>query len=139
MAKVIGIGGVFFKSTDPEALRKWYKENLGMDLINEYGASYNWNSITKETNKAYTVWSPFKDDTKYFSPSTKSFMINLIVDDLPVLLKQLAANGINQLGETEVLEYGSFAWILDPEGNKIELWEPIDSSFTQLYEGKTTK
>ena len=132
MKRAIGIGGIFFKAKNPEALRAWYKNHLGMDLMTEYGISYNWNKITQETNKAYTVWSPFAEETKYFAPSTNSFMFNIIVDDLLALLEELKKEQVTIVGEPEILDYGKFAWILDLEGNKVELWEPIPEEYDKL-------
>lgn len=132
MKRAIGIGGVFFKAKDPKTLREWYKVHLGMELMTEYGISYNWNKITKETNKAYTVWSPFEENTKYFKPSTNNFMFNIIVDDLLALLTELKKEGVTIVGEPEILAYGKFAWILDLEGNKVELWEPIPEEYDKL-------
>lgn len=132
MKRAIGIGGVFFKSKNPEALRAWYKTHLGMNLMTEYGISFNWNTITKETNKAYTLWSPFKEDTPYFEPSTSPFMINIIVDDLMSLLPLLKQEGVQVVGEPELLDYGKFAWIMDLDGNKVELWEPIPEEYDKL-------
>lgn len=119
MAGIIGIGGVFFKSQDPEALRKWYLEKLGIN-------SEAWGSIfpfRKEEN-GYQVWCPFKADTTYFSPGTSSFMINFRVEDLDGFLQELQAKKVELAGTPESGEYGKFAWVMDPDGNKIELWEP---------------
>jgi len=132
MKRAIGIGGVFFKAKNPETLRAWYKKHLGMDMMTDYGISYNWNSITKETKKAYTVWSPFAEDTKYFAPSTNNFMFNIIVDDLEALLVELKNEGVTIVGDPELLVYGKFAWILDLEGNKVELWEPIPEEYDKF-------
>ena len=135
--KVPGIGGIFFKTKDPEKMKTWYEKNLGL-LTNEYGSVFEFRSTDKPDNKGYLVWSPFKDDTKYFEPSTKEFMINYRVENLEELLEQLEKEGVKIVGEMEEYEYGKFAHIVDPEGNKIELWEPVDKVFTDLYEGKTT-
>ncbi len=135
--KVTGIGGIFFKTKDPEKMKTWYEKNLGM-VTNEYGSVFEFRSTDKPDNKGYLVWSPFKDDTKYFEPSTKEFMINYRVENLEELLEQLEKEGVKIVGEMEEYEYGKFAHIVDPEGNKIELWEPVDEVFTDLYEGKTT-
>lgn len=132
MKRAIGIGGVFFKAKNPETLRAWYKKHLGMDMMTDYGISYNWNAITKETNKAYTVWSPFAEDTKYFAPSTNNFMFNIIVDDLEALLVELKNEGVTIVGDPEFFDYGKFAWILDLEGNKVELWEPVPEEYDKF-------
>ncbi|MCX2743626.1 VOC family protein [Mangrovivirga sp. M17] len=124
MAKVTGIGGVFFKSPDPEKLKKWYKEHLGIDY-DQYGRVFKWQDGDAE-GKGSTTWCPFVGNTKYFSPSDHDYMINYRVDDLIELLGELDKKGIKQVGEMEDYPYGKFAWIMDPEGRKIELWEPID-------------
>jgi len=87
--------------------------------------------------KGYTAWGAFKEDTKYFQPSQKDYMINLRVENLEELIEQLEKEGVQVVGEIEKYEYGNFGWIIDPEGNKIELWEPVDNEFTKMYEGKT--
>lgn len=120
--RVTGIGGVFFKSTDPAAMREWYTKHLGFSN-NQYGTTFEWRDAGQPEKTGTTVWNPFKQDTSYFAPSTKDFMINLRVDDLEWLLQELKKEGIEQIGEMQVYEYGKFAHIVDPEGNKIELWE----------------
>jgi predicted enzyme related to lactoylglutathione lyase len=120
MAKVLGLGGVFFKAKDPAALIAWYNEHLGMSM-NEYGAQL---SIQALPPGAYNVFSPFKLDTQYFAPSDKPFMINLVVDDVAACLAKVAAAGAEVVNEIEKSEYGVFGWFIDPAGNKIELWEP---------------
>ena len=135
--KVTGIGGIFFKTKDAEKMKAWYQKNLGL-VTNEYGSVFEFRSTDEPDDKGYLVWSPFAEDTKYFEPSKKEFMINYRVENLEELLEQLKADGVEIVGEMEEYEYGKFAHIVDPEGNKIELWEPIDKVFTDLYEGKTT-
>jgi predicted enzyme related to lactoylglutathione lyase len=135
--KVTGIGGIFFKTKDPENMKTWYQKNLGL-VTNEYGSVFEFRSTDQPNDKGYLVWSPFTEDTKYFDPSTKEFMINYRVENLEELLEQLRNDGVEIVGEIEEYEYGKFAHIVDPEGNKIELWEPVDSVFTGLYDGKTT-
>jgi len=121
MAKVLGIGGIFFKSKDPKALTAWYGKWLSIP-IDEHGyVSLLPASMPKG---GYSVWSPFKQDTGYFEPSGKDFMMNLIVDDLDQALAQVVAGGAELSGEPEEHEYGRFGWFLDPDGNKIELWQP---------------
>ncbi len=123
MAKVTGIGGVFFKSTgDNAALAAWYRKHLGFALEDWGGAILNW-SEDKADDGGLTVWNVAAKDSEWFSPSTSSFMINYRVDNLAELLDQLRADGIDIIGGPEAHENGSFAWIMDPEGNKIELWE----------------
>jgi D-3-phosphoglycerate dehydrogenase len=124
--RVTGIGGVFFKSDNPAVLKEWYKKHLGLTIDN-YGCSFWWKDASG--NDAMTQWSPFAADTKYFEPSQKQFMQNFRVHDLDNLLIKLKAEGVTLVGEPEAYDYGKFAWILDVEGNKIELWEPNDRAF----------
>lgn len=126
MGKVTGIGGVFFKCKDPEKLREWYKTHLGVDA-NQYGANFEWREAADPTKKGSTQWSPFKETTKYFDPSTKDFMINYRVDNLESLVEQLKKDGVVFADSIETVEYGKFVHIMDLEGNKIELWEQIDT------------
>lgn len=124
--RVTGIGGFFFKAKDSKGLTAWYKKHLGLDA-NDYGWSFSWKD--KEGNDGTTQWSAFADSTTYFEPSEKQFMQNFRVHDLDGLLVKLRAEGVELTGTPESHSYGKFAWILDPEGNKIELWEPIDNGF----------
>lgn len=126
MKRVTGIGGIFFKSEDPDAQKAWYKNHLGIPT-DQYGWTFWWRD--ENGKKCSTQWSPMNDDTTYFSPSKKQFMFNFRVDDLIALLAVLKEEGVTIVGEVEEYSYGKFGWILDPEGNKIELWEPIDSEF----------
>ena len=124
MARVTGIGGVFFKSSrDREALAEWYQKNLGMDLAEFGGSVLNWQD-DKASDNGLTVWHLADKDSEWFSPSASTFMINYRVDDMNGMIEQLSAAGIDLLSGPEVHENGTFAWILDPEGNKVELWEP---------------
>lgn len=127
MAKVTGIGGIFFKAKEPEALRRWYQEHLGipMDPEGEWW-SFTWRDRDEPGRIGRTVWAAFPEDTSYFEPSRSSFMFNFRVDDLDAALAELRAAGVEVLEQIEEYEYGRFGWILDPEGNKIELWEPRD-------------
>ncbi|SCY22959.1 D-isomer specific 2-hydroxyacid dehydrogenase, catalytic domain [Flavobacterium caeni] len=124
--RVTGIGGFFFKSQNPTALKDWYGQHLGLN-VDQWGCTFWWKDA--QGNDCSTQWSPFADDTKYFDPSEKQFMQNFRVHDLDGLLDKLRAAGVTLVGTPEAYDYGKFAWILDPEGNKIELWEPIDSAF----------
>jgi len=123
--KVTGLGGIFLKSSNPAEMREWYNKHLGMNA-SQYGAIFEWRHADAPEKKASTVWNPFPAHTKYFEPSQKEFMINLRVDDLEWLLEELKKEGIQQVGELQVYEYGKFAHIMDPEGNKLELWEAVD-------------
>ena len=141
LKKVSGIGGIFFKSLDPSKLRQWYQTHLGLNT-NQYGAVFEWRQGADTTQKGFTQWSPFKQSTKYFEPSTKDFMINYRVYDLQALLQELRKNGVTILDTIETYSYGKFAHILDLEGNKLELWEPYDAEYERLgiqMGSKTTK
>ncbi|WP_224751175.1 VOC family protein [Mucilaginibacter pankratovii] len=118
--KVTGIGGIFFKCKDPQAMRTWYSKNLGLQT-DKYGTSFAWYQGADSTKKGFTQWSVFSDKTKYFEPSAKEFMINYRVANLEALLKQLQADGVTITDKMETFDYGKFVHIMDPEGNKIEL------------------
>lgn len=124
--RVTGIGGLFFKTDDPKATKNWYQKHLGFNT-DDWGCTFWWKD--KDGKDASTQWSPFKKDTNYFEPSTKDFMFNYRVENLVELLKELEKEGVKIVGEMQEFEYGKFAWILDNENNKIELWEPIDQAF----------
>ncbi|HEU4789722.1 MAG TPA: VOC family protein [Flavobacterium sp.] len=124
--KVTGIGGIFFFSDNPEETRKWYGQNLGLE-INDYGSTFESRNINKPDEINALQWSPFKNGDAYFSPSKKEFMINYRVQNIEELVKNLRENGVTILDEIESYDYGKFVHIMDPEGNKIELWEPSDS------------
>jgi predicted enzyme related to lactoylglutathione lyase len=121
--RVIGIGGIFFKSKENKQLGAWYSENLGIEQ-GPAGVLFKWRSFDQPEVEQMTVWSVFAADSTYFDPSKAPFMINYIVDDLDAILAKLAANGARIDPKREDHEYGRFAWIFDPDGNKIELWEP---------------
>jgi len=125
MRRVTGIGGVFFKAKDPKALGEWYRTHLGMDVEEWDGVAFRW-AEDNPSGKGTTTWSPFKDDTSYFAPSSASFMINYRVEDLHALLDKLREEGCTVQDKVEESEYGKFGWVLDPEGNKLELWQPLD-------------
>jgi predicted enzyme related to lactoylglutathione lyase len=122
MAKVLGLGGFFFKSREPVKLGEWYQQWLGMELASDHNSV----SFKPETmpEKGCSVWAPFKHDTDYFAPSDQPTMVNLIVDDVAGALAQVKEGGATIIGEVEEYEYGTFGWFLDPEGNKVELWMP---------------
>ncbi|MFN3199930.1 MAG: VOC family protein [Bradymonadia bacterium] len=124
MARVTGIGGVFFKSNTPKELSAWYARHLGMRLEPWGGAILKWPEDTAE-DRGVTVWNLSAKDSDWFAPSTSTFMINYRVDDLDALLSQLRDAGVEILGGPETHENGKFAWLMDPEGNKLELWEPM--------------
>jgi predicted enzyme related to lactoylglutathione lyase len=136
-AKVTGIGGIFFKCKDPEKVKAWYGEHLGL-AISEYGSSFEFRNANRPEEINYLQWSPFPDNTDYFNPSEKEFMVNYRVQHIDKLVEELKAKGVTVVDEITEYDYGKFVHILDPEGNKIELWEPIDSVFTAMG-GDTTK
>ena len=123
MERVMGIGGIFFKTRDKDRLSAWYRDNLGVPLEGWGGAVFTW-ADNDPTGDACTVWSPFASDTEYFAPSTSDFMVNFRVRDLDALLAQLRTNGCDVDDKTEASELGKFGWVMDPDGNRIELWEP---------------
>ena len=126
MKKVTGIGGIFFKCKDPIKMNEWYQKHLGLNT-NTYGATFEWYETADGTKKAVTQWSPFKETTKYFEPSTNNFMINYRVDNLVELVEELKKEGVVIVDDIETVEYGKFVHVIDVEGNKVELWEPTES------------
>lgn len=124
MKRVTGIGGIFFKSRDPKALAEWYRVHLGVEIEDWGGAVFRWVTPENPTGTGTTVWSPFKQDTTYFAPSEAPFMVNYRVADLHALLAALRAEGCNVDERVDESEFGTFGWVMDPEGNRLELWEP---------------
>jgi catechol 2,3-dioxygenase-like lactoylglutathione lyase family enzyme len=124
MKRVTGIGGVFFKSPDPKALAEWYRVHLGLEVSEWGGAAFRWSGPDNPTGTGTTMWNPFRADTDYFAPSPASFMVNYRVDDLHALLAALRAEGCQVEDKVDESEYGKFGWLLDPDGNKLELWQP---------------
>ena len=125
MKRVTGIGGIFFKSGDPDKLYQWYETHLGIRQSSDgSGATFEWREIDDSAKTGMTVWSIFPHTTKYFDPSRSGFMINYRVDDLDTLLEELTKAGVEIDPRREDYDYGRFAWITDPDGNRIELWEP---------------
>jgi predicted enzyme related to lactoylglutathione lyase len=135
--KVTGIGGIFFFSDNPEEIKEWYAKNLGL-ATNDWGSSFEFRNAKRPDEINYLQWSPFSKGSDYFAPSKKEFMINYRVQNIEGLVKKLKANGVTIVDDIETFEYGKFVHIMDSEGNKIELWEPIDSVFTEMG-GPTTK
>lgn len=127
MAKVKGIGGIFFKAKNPVKTRQWYRENLGIES-ESYGYCFQWKENESTDKEHYTVWTPFPHNTKYFTPSRREFMVNFIVDNLFETLDELKKKGVEVLPEIEQSEFGKFGWIIDPDGVKIELWEPPETA-----------
>jgi predicted enzyme related to lactoylglutathione lyase len=136
MKRVTGIGGIFFKCKDPKKLKEWYKTHLGF-VTDQYGTNFEWRLASDSTKKGFTQWSPFAETTKYFAPSTKDFMINYRVENLEALVVELKKEGVAIVDTIEVYDYGKFIHILDIEGNKIELWEPIDIVYDKFDGGRT--
>jgi len=125
--KVLGVGGVFFRSADPGQLANWYQETLGLE-IEAWGTTHG-TSFSPEAMPAnsFTVWSTFAADTEYFGKSGQSFMINLVVDDLDAALAKVKAGGGEVIPEKEEHDFGRFGWFVDPDGNRVELWEPPET------------
>lgn len=124
MKRVTGIGGIFFNSSDPLRLRAWYKDHLGIDVQNWGGTAFTWTDSEGKATAGTTVWSVGDATSNHFAPSTAPFMINYRVTDLHALVKVLRTEGCNVLDKIEESEYGKFAWVIDLDGNKVELWEP---------------
>ncbi|MEM9858695.1 MAG: VOC family protein [Bacteroidota bacterium] len=126
--KVTGIGGIFFKTPNPNKIKAWYAKHLGLKT-DEYGSLFEFRLADDPDSKGYLQWSPFEEKTTYFEPSQKDFMINYRVENLIELVEELKNSGVTILDKIEEYEYGKFVHILDPDNNKVELWEPIDTAF----------
>lgn len=124
MKRVTGIGGIFFHAKDPVALRAWYQRHLGIDVQAWGGTAFTWTDDAGNPTTGTTVWSIGAADSKHFAPSTASFMVNYRVDNLAALLQALRDEGCQVLEQTDDSEFGKFGWVIDPEGNKVELWQP---------------
>jgi predicted enzyme related to lactoylglutathione lyase len=124
MKRVTGIGGIFFKAQDAPALRDWYRRHLGIDVQDWGGAAFTWTDDEGRPAGGTTVWSINPMENEYFAPSTAPFMVNYRVADLEVLLRTLREEGCNVVDKTDDSEFGKFGWVIDPEGNKVELWQP---------------
>ncbi len=124
MKRVTGIGGIFFHAKDPVALRAWYKRHLGIDVQAWGGAAFTWTDEAGNPSGGTTAWSIGAADNEHFAPGTSSFMVNYRVEDLAALLQVLSDEGCRVLEQTDDSEYGKFGWVIDPEGNKVELWQP---------------
>lgn len=135
--RVTGIGGIFFKTSNPDSTKNWYATHLGLN-VSPYGCSFEFRNGNRPDEINYLEWSPFTDSTKYFKPSSKDFMINYRVQNLEGLVRKFKENGVQITDTMQSYEYGKFIHIMDPDGNKIELWEPVDSVFTKMG-GPTTK
>lgn len=126
MTRVTGIGGIFFKAQDAEAMREWYKTHLGIPVEAWGGTAFKWREHETPEREASTTWSIFKNDSTYFGPGESRFMVNYRVEDLHATLDALRAEGVRVDDKVDESEYGKFGWVYDPEGNKIELWQPPD-------------
>ena len=135
--KVTGIGGIFFFTDDTEKTKQWYADNLGLETT-QWGSSFEFRNANRPEEINYLQWSPFKKGSEYFDPSKKEFMINYRVQNIEGLVKKLKANGVNVLDTIQTYDYGKFVHLMDDDGNKIELWEPVDKVFTDM-DGDTTK
>lgn len=134
--RVTGIGGIFFKAENPSEVKRWYGENLGL-AVDDYGSPFEFRNARRPEEINYLNWDAFVDSTSYFDPSEKEFMINYRVQHIEGLVRNLKKNGVIVLDEIATYEYGKFVHIMDPEGNKIELWEPIDSVLTTMGRNTT--
>ena len=128
--KVTGIGGIFFKSPDPRATKDWYAKHLGLNT-DRYGAMFSFRLEEQPSRKGYLQWSPMSADTEYFDPSVREFMINYRVNDLESLVEELREAGVTIVDRIETYSYGKFVHIMDIDGNKLELWEPVDEAFDE--------
>ncbi len=124
MKRVTGIGGIFFYAKDAPALQAWYKRHLGIDVQDWGGTAFSWADSEGKPSGGMTVWSVFPRESAHFAPSESPFMINYRVEDLLALVKVLKAEGCEVLDKIDESDYGKFGWVIDPEGNKVELWEP---------------
>ena len=126
MKRVTGIGGIFFMANDAPSLQAWYKQHLGIDVQPWGGAAFEWTDADGKPVAGTTAWLITTRESKQFAPSTAPFMVNYRVADLHALVAALKAEGCNVLEKIDESEYGKFAWVIDPEGNKVELWQPPD-------------
>lgn len=136
MKRVTGIGGVFFKTKDPQKTREWYQKHLGLQM-DAYGTSFEWRHAEEPKNKGFTAWSPFQMDTDYFGGSGQEYMVNYRVENIESLVEELKKEGVKIVDEIQSFEYGKFVHIEDLEGQRIELWEPMDEAYDQMLEVRT--
>jgi predicted enzyme related to lactoylglutathione lyase len=136
--RVRGIGGVFFRSQDPQATCAWYEQHLGLK-VDAYGTNFEWRQADSTANEpsAYTQWSPFKESTDYFGEAGQQYMINYRVDDLDALLETLRKSGVKIAGSIHEEPFGRFVHIIDGDGRRLELWEPVDASYADIVDGVT--
>jgi predicted enzyme related to lactoylglutathione lyase len=124
MSRVVGIGGIFLKAKDPVALRAWYRRHLGLEIEEWGGVAFRWDRPDGPGTSGATIWSAFPESSPYFDPSPARFMVNFVVSDLDALLAALRAEGCDVDAKTEESEFGRFGWVMDPEGHRVELWQP---------------
>jgi predicted enzyme related to lactoylglutathione lyase len=136
--RITGIGGIFFKCDDPQKMREWYRDQFGL-ITDDYGALFEFRLSNEPDKLGYLQWSTMSQDSKHFEPSTREFMVNYRVEDMEALVERLRADGVTILDDIETYDYGKFVHILDPEGNKVELWEPVDKVFTEYSKGNANK
>ncbi|MBW3467021.1 VOC family protein [Arthrospiribacter ruber] len=136
MKKVTGIGGIFFKSKDPQKTKEWYKKHLGLET-DQWGTNFEWRQGSDPSKKGFTQWSPSAEESKFFAYTDKDFILNYRVENLEALLKELKKEGVRILDEIEYHDYGKFVHILDHEKNVIELWEPNDIEYDKIVDGRT--
>jgi catechol 2,3-dioxygenase-like lactoylglutathione lyase family enzyme len=136
VSKVTGIGGIFFRSADPERTRRWYRDHLGLDT-DQYGTNFEWRQAEEGTDKGFTQWAPFDEDTDYFERPEQDFMINYRVEDLDGMLDRLRAGGVTIIGDVADHAYGRFVHVVDGDGRTLELWEPNDREYDKIVEGRT--
>lgn len=136
MGRVTGIGGIFFTSRDPEKTREWYKAHLGLNT-DQYGTTFEWRQSDSPEKKGFSQWSPMNHDSDYFEYHERDFIINFRVENIEKLIEDLRAAGVSIVSEIQAFEYGKFAQILDPEGNKLELWEPRDAEYEKIIDQVT--
>ncbi len=134
--RVTGIGGVFFRTEDPDATKQWYAEHLGLG-VDDYGSNFTWRSDSDPSRRCFTQWSPFADDTGYFGSPDQQAMVNYRVDDLDAILARLTAAGVELAGVMEVESFGRFQHVIDGDGRRIELWEPVDTEYESMLDGVT--
>jgi predicted enzyme related to lactoylglutathione lyase len=136
MAKVTGIGGIFFKCDDPDRMKEWYSKNLGLNT-DEYGTNFEWRQSDDPEKKGFTQWSVNSKDAKYADSTDQKFMINYRVDNLVEMVAELKEKGVRIVDEIEEFDYGKFVHIIDAEGNRVELWEPNDEEYDKIVDGRT--
>ena len=135
MKKVTGVGGIFFRTKSPDKTKQWYEQHLGLQT-DEWGTSFEFRQAENPELKGFLQWSPMAEDSSHL-PDNQDFMVNYRVDDLVALVEELKANGVKILDEIETYEYGKFVHIIDNNGLKVELWEPVDEVFDKAVKGRT--